>query len=751
MKKLFLGLVILSLQCTYAQEKYNLDFETFNQKSHQPTGWVFGFDSAQESAYKIKSDSIDKQHGEFSVSIEKTSDAANYSVIDFQVNKFFEADSITLKGFVKTENVKSGYAGLWMRFDESPGKVLALENMEGNGLKGNNPWKLVSIRLPYNGEKVTSMHFGGLLVGDGKAWFDNFEILIDGKPIGKSRSKERVLVKAEADTSFASSSGIKKIELSPQQLINLTVAGEFWALLKYHDPSIARGDYNWDAELFRLLPPVLKSNNNKGLSNALESFLDKLPKPKKCKGCEQLSKDKYEIKPNYGALLDGSILSSSLTEKLNYVKDNRNAGPNYYVSLTDLGNPYFKNEKPYSAMSYPDAGYRILSLYRYWGMINYFFPYRDVIGEDWNKVLSSSLPDFINAQNDLDYSLAALKIIARVKDTHANIYGNNKALTDFKGKYAAPFQARFVENKLVVIALHTDTLDVKKKLSIGDVISEIDDIPVEDLIKKYLPLTAASNYDTQLRNLPGDFLLRSNKEKLNLTVRRGGSTFEYGAPMGSVLLAYKDGLYDKSVAHKIIDNNIGLVFPGKYKNSMLPEIKEEFKNAKGIIVDMRCYPSDFMPFTFGQYIKQKQTPFVKFTVGSLAFPGTFRFIRSIQNGGMFYGITKTTDHFNGKVVVIVNSTTQSQAEYTTVAFQSSPNVKVIGSTTAGADGNVSAIVLPGNISTMISGIGVFYPDGTPTQRVGVNVDYTIYPTLKGIKEGTDELMEKAIEVLNTNW
>jgi C-terminal processing protease CtpA/Prc len=96
--------------------------------------------------------------------------------------------------------------------------------------------------------------------------------------------------------------------------------------------------------------------------------------------------------------------------------------------------------------------------------------------------------------------------------------------------------------------------------------------------------------------------------------------------------------------------------------------------------------------------------------------------------------------------VIVNAVTQSQAEYTTMALQSSSNVTVIGSTTAGADGDVSSIVLPGGISTMISGLGVFYPDGTPTQRKGVKIDVVVKPTIAGIKAGRDELLEKAMEL-----
>ena len=61
--------------------------------------------------------------------------------------------------------------------------------------------------------------------------------------------------------------------------------------------------------------------------------------------------------------------------------------------------------------------------------------------------------------------------------------------------------------------------------------------------------------------------------------------------------------------------------------------------------------------------------------------------------------------------------------------------------------NVSGISLPGGLQTMISGIGIYYPDGTQTQRVGIVPDVEIEPTINGIKRGKDEVLEKAIEII----
>lgn len=55
----------------------------------------------------------------------------------------------------------------------------------------------------------------------------------------------------------------------------------------------------------------------------------------------------------------------------------------------------------------------------------------------------------------------------------------------------------------------------------------------------------------------------------------------------------------------------------------------------------------------------------------------------------------------------------------------------------------------GALRTMISGLGVFYPDGAPTQRVGVRVDVEVRPTIAGIRAGRDEVLEAAIHQIDS--
>lgn len=61
---------------------------------------------------------------------------------------------------------------------------------------------------------------------------------------------------------FANSSNIVIEQLDSMQIENLTNLGLIWGFLKYYHPNIAKGNYNWDYELFKIFPEILKSENN---------------------------------------------------------------------------------------------------------------------------------------------------------------------------------------------------------------------------------------------------------------------------------------------------------------------------------------------------------------------------------------------------------------------------------------------------------------------------------------------------------
>jgi hypothetical protein len=90
------------------------------------------------------------------------------------------AKRVHLSGYIKTDGVTTGYAGLWLRVDGAS-DMLALDNMAGRGATGTADWKRYDVELAVPAE-AKSIVFGAIFPGDGAAWFDGLTIELDGVP-----------------------------------------------------------------------------------------------------------------------------------------------------------------------------------------------------------------------------------------------------------------------------------------------------------------------------------------------------------------------------------------------------------------------------------------------------------------------------------------------------------------------------------------------------------------------------------------
>jgi C-terminal processing protease CtpA/Prc len=549
--------------------------------------------------------------------------------------------------------------------------------------------------------------------------------------------------KAEQDTAFRHGSGLTLDNLSKQQLDNLAVLGRVWGFVKYYHPAVARGDYNFDAELLRVLPKVLASKDLGARSEVLSAWLTSLGPVPACRSCREPAAKTVRLQPDLAWLTDNTQLSPALSQQLVYLRQNRNQQEHYYVRLTPEGNMLFQHEETYPSPATPDAGLRVLALFRYWNIIEYFFPYRYAIGEDWQRVLPEFLPQFVAARTPEQYRLTALALIARIHDSHADIF-NDKIVEEYKGNYQAPLWLRFVEGQATVASYYDAALGAATTLKPGDVIVQVDGKPVAEIVKARQLITPASNEPAQLRNTAND-LLRGATPQVALVVRRAGREFPVTVgrvPIGQLNLGINYGTSDpKAPAWKMLPDNIGYLALGTIHTAELPDIMAKAQGTKGLVIDIRNYPSEFIVYALGKYLLKKPTAFMRFSGVDTQYPGVFRLSR------LWYVKPGSVPAYPGKVIILVNELSQSQAEFTTMALRTAPRATVVGSTTAGADGEVSDIMLPGNMRTRITGLGVYYPNGRETQRVGIVPDVEVKPTIKGISEGHDEVLEKAVQLI----
>lgn len=744
MKKTILLLSLLL--CTYFVScqtqntaDFNLSFEKITNKGRLPDNW---FKWGTED-FILKTDTIEKHSGSVSLLIEPSGPwkEGTFGCVAYLIPANYQGTQIELRAYMKLQDVADGQIGLMLRIDGETGG-LQFKNLQEENIHGTSDWTMYSVKLPLP-DNATKIYIGAILSGTGKLWVDDFQLLIDGEDLSKAKLKKQEEFKADKDKEFDQGSTISTISLTPSKTGDLAILGKVWGFLKYYHPAIAKGDFNWDYELFRILPKVIQSKNDKERNSILSKWLLSLGEVEKdIPGITDESLNKF--KPDLNWITDNSILGEELSKQLQEIHDAKRPDKNFYFGFFEgVGNPQFKHEKPYNGnIIYTDAGYRLLSLYRYWNMIQYFYPYKNLIEENWNDVLIEFLPKFINATGELDYKLTSLAIIARVHDTHANIWGNDFALQKYKGVNYAPVEVKFIENKVIVTSLLKIKSGKTSPLQKGDIIESVNFKNTDKIVADMLPYTPASNYPTQLRDIARGFL-RTNDSVLNLSVKRNGSTSPmrircYSPNEVNIYESY----YRKDTCFKLIRPEIAYIYSGTIKNRYLPEIMKDAGKTKGLIIDLRCYPSEFIVFSLGEYLMPEPVNFAKFSQTDYYNPGLFTYGAALQVG------KSNNDYYRGKVVIIVNEVTQSQAEYTAMALRVAPGATVVGSTTAGADGNVSEIILPGGIRTMISGIGVYNPDGKETQRVGIIPDIEVKPTIKGILEGRDELLEKAIELIN---
>ena len=705
----------------------NLDFEKV--ENGFPDGWesnisknlTISLDSAKSG---ISLDSTEVKSGKYSVLIDADSSFVDGILITYKLPENYDGERFSLSGYIKTENVTGKVGLIWM---SSPYVLEMLDT-----ITGTTEWKRYEVTGILYPSLTKTTSIGGYLAGKGKVWFDDFKITIDGKDIQYSKPYEPKPFPADLDKSFDKSSNIIFPELNEQKINDLELLGRIWGFLKYHHLAIAKGNYNWDYELFRMLPDYLQVNDNQQRDKVLVKWINKYGRVAKCKIC-QATPDSAFLKPDLG-WIDKSDMNRKLKNKLQYIYSNRTQGRHYYIAMRpDVGNPIFTNERTYEAITNPDAGFRLLALYRYWNMINYFSPYKYLTDKDWNTVLKEYIPYFVKEQNREEYELNATMLIGEVCDSHA--YLMKKREINEKGQ--VPALVRFVENKLAVMEYYDGRDELKK----GDIITRIEGKPVEALVdsmRKYFP---ASNESARMRDIARE-ILRSDQHTLHIDYISSGKTKQREIYVGTrdkwMYYRYRQ---DTTKCYKFINKDIGYITLKTIRQEDIDKIKKEFINTKGIIIDIRNYPSTSALYSLGSYFVSKNTPFVKCTRGNPDNPGEFNFTSALE-------IPKSEETYQGKLVVLVNEHTQSQAEFTTMAFQVGDNTTVIGSQTAGADGNVSEIILPGGLKTMISGIGIYYPDGRQTQRIGIVPDIEVKPTIQGIREGRDEVLEKAIEIID---
>lgn len=555
----------------------------------------------------------------------------------------------------------------------------------------------------------------------------------------------------EKDQEYAAGSGIRIEQVSGQQTENLYKLGKVWGFVKYHHPSVVDGSLNWDAELFRVLPKMLEAAGTKEANVVLERWLKQFPITGS--GYDQEAAEWLALQEESGFesldtswILDEDFLGREVSRYLQELSQT-------HITEREHGFAAFSEEMPgvsfaqemYAGYVTGDDGVGLLALFRFWNIYEYYSPNVRITKTHWDTVLKEAIPGMVAVQNYRDYVLEIARVAALTGDAHIGISDKYRTVWNYYGKYYLPCSFESVEGQIVVSAIEKNTEE--QPLLCGDIITEINGISMGERMQTLRKYMALSEEDKFMQHFPQS-LLNSDQTTAAVTVIRDGAEQELQVKTRTKPFVgehpHQNGLLEQG--------QIGYLDLSAVKKGDIERLMEEFADTKGLVVDLRYYPNPAVmaPYLLGEYLTPEPRQFAKVTMPNPALPGSFYEVNDFYSGAGWLrnlGGEETYPAYEGKVALLMNEHSQSHAEFTIMALRQSPNAVVIGSPSNGADGNVAEVELSGGVSMKISGLGVYTSEGRQTQRVGLQPDILCYPTVEGLRDGRDELLEKAIAVL----
>ncbi len=432
---------------------------------------------------------------------------------------------------------------------------------------------------------------------------------------------------------------------------------------------------------------------------------------------------------------NAQFFSKSLSQKLKFIEQNKIQGKQYYVEE----GIEFRNEVEYTQFDDKDKNFRLLALFRFWNYVEYFFPYKYQMDQNWDLTLTEFLPRTINPVSEADYYLSLKELSAKLNDSHA-LFGANKLFNVFGWNFI-PFDVKFIDNKAVVTGFKNESLSKINDIKVGDVITKVNGKTIGELIKENQKYVEGSNSAAILNNIQWPIFYGSTDTGEIEFVRNDKITIKTinWYPYKDLKINYENN----SEKYKFLENNIGYANLAVLTPDDVPVMMEQFKNSKAIIFDIRNYPQG-TNFAIAEYLNPEPKNFVKSIDADLNYPGRYIWRKDDGTCGKI-----NPDYYKGNVILLVNEKSISHSEFTAMTLKVAPKATIIRSQTAGSDGRSYRFEIIKGIWTSFTTYGVFYPDKKETQRIGIVPDIEVKPTILGIQQGKDEVLNRALLFVKT--
>src|SRR5690606_23096006 len=224
-----------------------------------------------------------------------------------------------------------------------------------------------------------------------------------------------------------------------------------WGFLKYYHPNVVNNQMDWEKELINKIPEIESINSKEELNEFYKNWIHSLGTLKKQKS-KKYNGETFDKNFDLSWIDNQFSHSPELIDLLRNIEEKRKTlDSKLLFKIDDDGFRYFI-EKSYPKNNLTQKEYRLLDLFRYWNIIEYFYPYKYLIDQNWDEVLVEMIPKFTETENEKDYTLLLYELFAKIDDGHA--YFINDCTPNCFGEYWLPFNFIVINNQMVINNLY---------------------------------------------------------------------------------------------------------------------------------------------------------------------------------------------------------------------------------------------------------------------------------------------------------
>jgi len=386
--------------------------------------------------------------------------------------------------------------------------------------------------------------------------------------------------------------------------------------------------------------------------------------------------------------------------------------------------------------------HRLASLIILWNQVEHFFPCPLDRGK-WQEGFTEAIYKASEDTSLLDFYFTMGKMMSLLNDFHAIHFATfpiNIIAAGSIPHYLPAIECSWIDGHLFVenVGKEYDSLISEK-----DEIMTINNISTMQYFKQQEQYVSASTSDAKELKVLANLFYNYKKDSLiALQILKPDSSINKINVVTNV--AYSYFAKDTSNFLKIMDDSIGYVnFTNRnFSYKSFKKFIKHNQQLKGIICDVRGYPT---------YRKKVLSHFTKQTMQSTNFDYPLISYPDYNDVSYISSNWKIKPHkptINCKVVFLTNEKAVSWGETFMDFVKYYKLGTIVGNYTAGTNGNILSFSLP-IFDYWVTGMQVKQHNGDMLVGKGIEPDILIRPTYKGYMEGKDEVLDKALEYINT--